>query len=186
MKDIEKILSLLPHHLQKENNLKFYECLKPVFNYLLELLEEQEGINSIAKAKGEYLDYIGNKMLIYRHGLTDNEFRTFLLTNRFKIKHVPTTTNLLQLSLAMTGFYPTDIIFRPGEEPASQYIKFIVPWGTDPSKFPNLNEICDAGARIYQDILNIANRKRYSSSFISGQQQLKMNIEKFEIPARGV
>lgn len=186
MKEIEKILNLLAQHLQKENNLKFYDCLKPVFNYLLELLEEQEGINSITKAKGKYLDYIGNKMLVYRHGLTDNEFRTFLLTNRFKIKHVPTTANLLQLSLAMTGFHPADVVFRPGGEPASQYIKFIVPWGTDPSKFPNLNEICDAGARIYQDILNIANRKRYSSSFIAGQAQLNMNIENFEIPARGI
>lgn len=183
--ELESFFKLLPQHMQKENTIKFLNCFKPCLAYLETILDEDIGMNSIDKAKGEYLDYIGFKMLVNRLGLSDEEFRPFLKMAKFKSRNAPTTENLLDLAHWMTGYYPAEIYNYPNGEWASQYIKFIVPYTTDLSKFPDLNQICDAGARIYQEILSKAGRKRYNSEFTAGLHQLNMQIEEFEVPALG-
>lgn len=184
-KELEDILSTLPQHLQKENTLKFINCLKPVLEYIDTLLNQDIGVSNIDKASGEYLDLIGYRLLVARDGMDDEEYRAFLKMMRFKSLNAPTTDNLINLTYNMTGYYPAEIYDFYNGEPASQYIKFIVPYTTNLSKFPDLNKICDAGARIYQDILSVADRKRYTSSWIAGTMQLNMNIEKFEVPTQG-
>lgn len=183
--EIQQLMSLLPQHMQKEDTLKFYNCLKPVFEYLESLLDEDDGMSNIDKAHDEYLDYIGYKMLVARDGMTDEEYRPFLKMKRFKSLNAPTTENLINLVYNMTGYLPAEIYNYPAKEPASQYIKFIVPYATNLNKFPDLNKICDAGARIYQDIISVADRRRYNPVWTAGVMQLNMNIEKFEVPAKG-
>ncbi|MEG2347290.1 MAG: hypothetical protein RSB50_06370 [Cetobacterium sp.] len=183
--EIESFLKLLPQHFQKENTLKFLNCFKPCLAYLENILNEDIGMSSTDKASGEYLDFIGFKMLVNRLGLLDEEFRPFLKMARFKSKNAPTTENLLNLTNWMTGYFPAEIYNYPNGEPASQYIKFIVPYTSDVSKFPDLNTICDAGARIYQDILSKAGRTRYNPNFTAGLKQLNMHIQEFEVPVPG-
>lgn len=178
----DKIIQLMPVHLRKENTLKFIKCIAPSFDYVEELLLQDKGMGNIDKANGEYLDYIGYLNGVLRNGMTDAEFRSFIRTARFKMINAPTTENLLLLTKALTGYYPAIVEFCPNGEPASQYLKFIVPYTTDLSKFPDYNEIIDAGARIYRDIVAIAGRTRYRPQFIAGRHQPNMFIENFEIP----
>lgn len=181
--NIKSILNTIPQHMYKENTLKFYKCFYPIFEYLEKLLDEDIGMSNIDKASGEYLDYIGNKNSVIRLGKTDDEFRWFLKVSRFKTLNAATTQAIIDLTEDLTGYEPLIIKFFPNQEPASQYLKFIVPYITDISKFPDYNEFIDAGARIYTDILSIAHRTRYSPLWTAGIHQLNMNIEKYEIPA---
>lgn len=184
--EMENILNLLlPEYFKKENSLKFINCMKPIINYLNSILDNDIGMSNINKAYSEYLDYIGFRMLIGRNSMNDEEYKSFLKMMRFKSLNAPTTENLLKLAYDMTGFHPSETYFYPDNEPASHYIKFIVPYTTDLNKFPDLNEICDAGARIYQDILSKAHRSRYNPSWISGSRQINMNLEVYEVPAIG-
>ena len=184
-KDLQDILNTLPQHLNKGNTTKFLNCFNTILEYLDSILDEDKGMSNIDKAHNEYLDYIGYKLLVPRNLMTDEEYKPFLKMMRFKSLNAPTTQNMLELSYNMSGYYPTETYFYPGGEPASQYIKFVVPYTSDLSKFPDFNEICDAGARIYRDIVSKAERKRYSPVWAAGKMQLNMNIEKFEVPIRG-
>lgn len=183
--ELLNLFNLIPEHLKKENTLKFIECLKPCFEYVENLLIEDEGMSNIDKAHGEYLDFIGYRNGVQRNGMTDEEFRPFIMTTRFKALNAPTTKNLINLTEQLAGYTPAEIIFYPNGEPASQYFKFIVPYTTDLSKFPDYNEIIDAGARMYYDIVSKAGKTRYRPEFTAGLHQLNMFIEEIEVPTGG-
>lgn len=183
--ELSNLFNLIPEHFSKENTLKFIECIKPAVEYIENLLLEDQGMSNIDKAFGEYLDFIGYKNGVNRNEMTDPEFRAFIKTTRFKILNAPTTDALIKLTESLTGYKPAIIKFYPNGEPASQYLKFVVPYTTDLSKFPDYNEIIDAGARIYRDIVSVAGRKRYRPAFICGRQQLNMFIEENEVPTGG-
>lgn len=178
----EEFLKLIPEHYSKEDTLKFFNCLKPVFDYIDGLLEETIGMKNINKAKNEYLDYLGYYEDVQREGKTDEEYRPFITSRRFVKNNAPTTENLVELVKNMTGYYPADIENNPGNEPAAQSIKYIIPHTADLSKFPDLNEICDAGARIIQSILLKAHQRNYVSSFELNGVILKQNIKDINIP----
>ena len=183
--NLQNILKTLPQHLSKENTLKFYKCLYPIFEYLEDLLDKDNGMSNIDKAHGEYLDYLGFRNEIARGNRVDEEFRPFIKTARFKALNTATTENLIILTESLTGYKPSVITFFPKDEPASQYFKFIVPYTNDLSKFPDYNEIIDAGARMYRDIVSIADRRRYSPIWTAGLHQINMNIEQYEVNAGG-
>ena len=183
--NLQNILKTLPQHLSKENTLKFYKCLYPIFEYLEDLLDKDNGMSNIDKAHGEHLDYLGFRNEIARGNRVDEEFRPFIKTARFKALNTATTENLIILTESLTGYKPSVITFFPKDEPASQYFKFIVPYTTDLSKFPDYNEIIDAGARMYRDIVSVADRRRYSPIWTAGLHQINMNIEQYEVNAGG-
>lgn len=183
--ELNNLFESLPEHLAKENTLKFIECLKPIFEYIENLLIEDRGMSNIDKVFGEYLDFIGYKNGVARNGMTDEEFRGFIKTTRFKMLNAPTTDALIKLTDSLTGYKPAIIQFYPNGEVASQYLKFIVPYTTNLDKFPDYNEIIDAGARIYRDIVSKAGRKRYRPTFMVGMNQLNMFIEENEVPTGG-
>lgn len=183
--ELLNILNLLPEHFTKENTLKFINCFKSNFEYIESLLDEDIGMSNIDKAKGGYLDYLGNLYNVSRNSMTDEEFRSFIKIAIFKKINAPTTANLIELTKALTGYTPAVIEFNPNGEPASQYLKFVVPYTTDLSKFPDYNDIIDAGARIYRDIVSVAGVKRYRPEFIAGVNQLNMFIEEVEVPTGG-
>lgn len=152
MNKIEDFFKLLPQHYQKEGTLKYYETIKPIFKYLDDLVSEEIGMLNIKKAYGRYLDYIGYKMQVLRNEMTDSDYKKILEMQRFKYLNIPTTEGLIKLAEKMTGYVPKDIIFRPKNEPASQYFRYELDSIQDINKFFNLNSVCDAGARMYWDL----------------------------------
>lgn len=152
MNKIEDFFKLLPQHYQKEGTLKYYETIKPIFKYLDDLVSEEIGMLNIKKAYGRYLDYIGYKMQVLRNEMTDSDYKKILEMQRFKYLNIPTTEGLIKLAEKMTGYVPKDIIFRPQNEPASQYFRYELDSIQDINKFFNLNSVCDAGARMYWDL----------------------------------
>lgn len=184
--DLESLFSLLPQHLNKEDTLKFIECFKPIIEYLEELMLELIGKSNIDKATGDFLDYIGYKNGVERGNMTDTEFRPFIKVARFKTLNAPTTENLINLTKSLTGYVPNEIEFYPNDEPASQRFKFILPYSDDLSRFPDYNEIIDAGARMYTELVNVAHRKRYMPIWIAGVHQISRDLELYEISARKV
>lgn len=152
MSKIEEFLNLIPAYYKKENTIKFINTIKPIFIYLNNLIEESIGMQNIQKAHGKYLDYIGYKMQVPRGNLNDVEYRKILEMQRFKHLNIPTTEGLIKLAEKMTDYLPEDIIFRPLGEPASQYFRYSIENFDEITKFPNLNEVCDAGARMYWDL----------------------------------
>lgn len=152
MNKIEDFFKLLPQHYQKEGTLKYYETIKPIFKYLDELVSEEIGMLNIQKAYGRYLDYIGYRMQVLRNEITDSDYKKILEMQRFKYLNIPTTEGLIKLAEKMTGYVPKDIVFRPKNEPASQYFRYKLDSIPDVNKFFNLNSVCDAGARMYWDL----------------------------------
>lgn len=152
MNKIEDFFKLLPQHYQKEGTLKYYETIKPIFKYLDDLVSEEIGMLNIKKAYGRYLDYIGYKMQVLRNEMTDSDYKKILEMQRFKYLNIPTTEGLIKLAEKMTGYVPKDIVFRPKNEPASQYFRYKLDSIPDVNKFFNLNSVCDAGARMYWDL----------------------------------
>lgn len=183
--ELQNLLKLIPEHLAKTDTMKFIKCLYPALDYVEKLLIEDEGMGNIDKAFGEYLDFIGYKNGVSRNGMSNEEFRSFIKITRFKMLNAPTNDNLIKLTKDLTGYYPAAIKFYPNGELASQYLKFIVSYATDLSKFPDYNEIIDAGARIYRDIVSKAGRKRYRPAFVAGMHQMNMFIEENEVPTGG-
>lgn len=183
---LENLFALLPQHLCKENTLKFINTVKPIFIYLENLALELKGMTNIDKATGKYLDYLGYKNGLERGNMTDEEFRPFIKVARFKTLNAPTTENLINLTKSLTGYVPSEIEFYPNGEPASQRLKFILPYADDLTSFPDYNEIIDAGARIYTELVNIGHRKRYMPVWIAGVHQISRDLEIFEISARRV
>ena len=178
--EFEEFLKLIPDQYNKEDTIKFLNCFKPVYDYINGLMDEVVGMKSISKATGEYLDDIGYQENLNREGRTDEEYRPFILSSRFVKTNAPTTANLVQLVKNMTGFYPNYL--KTNEvEIASQTIKYVVPHTTDLSLFPDLNDVCDAGARIIQSILLQANKRTYNSSFTLDGTVLKQNVIDIEI-----
>lgn len=149
----DEFIKLIPEHFKKEDTLKFFRCLQPIFDYLDLLMEETIGKSNIDKATGEYLDYIGNKESAFREGRVDEQYRTFILANRFIKNNAPTTENLIKLAKKMTGYNPSNVVTNYNNEPASQLIEFDVPYSADVNNFPDFNNYCDAGARIIQTYL---------------------------------
>lgn len=152
MNKIEDFFKLLPQYYQKEGTLKYYETIKPIFKYLDDLVSEEIGMLNIKKAYGRYLDYIGYKMQVLRNEMVDSDYKKVLEMQRFKYLNIPTTEGLIKLAEKMTGYVPKDIIFRPKNEPASQYFRYELDSIPDVNKFFNLNSVCDAGARMYWDL----------------------------------
>lgn len=178
---IDKIIKLLPAHMQKINNIKFITCIFPLLKYLDDILEDDRGMSNLDKAHGEYLDYFGYRWCVPRLDMTDDEYRAFLKMFRYRMTNVPTTNNVMLFVQGVTGYLPTESIKNPDGEPASHYLKFIVPHTEDKNKFPDLNELIDAGARMYYDIVFKAHRVRKRSSFISGTTQLNPFYQEIEI-----
>lgn len=150
---INEVIKGLPLHFQKENNIKVYKSLEPVINYLNELIECLKGQTSLMKANGIFLDYIGVRYQESRNERDDEQYRKALVSKRMAVSGLPTTEFLLDVARQLSGVEIIDLKTRYKGEVASQYFRATT--GQDfskISKFPNLNSICEAGARMYWDL----------------------------------
>ena len=147
---INEVIKGLPLHFQKENNIKIYKSLETVINYLDELINCLKGQTSLAKANGIFLDFLGVRYQEKRNERDDEKYRKALISKRMAVSGLPTTEFLLDIARQLSGAEVIDFKTRYKGEVASQY--FRVTTNQDFSKinkFPNLNSICEAGARMY-------------------------------------
>lgn len=150
---INEVIEGLPLHFQKENNIKIYKSLEPVVDYLNDLIECLKGQTSLMKAKGIFLDFLGVRYQESRNGRDDEQYRKALVSKRMAVSGLPTTEFLLDIARQLSRAEVIDFKTRYKGEVASQYFKVDVNMDFSKiNKFPNLNKICEAGARMYWEL----------------------------------
>ena len=150
---INEVIEGLPLHFQKENNIKIYKSLEPVIDYLNELIECLKEQTSLMKANGIFLDFLGVRYQENRNGRDDEQYRKALVSKRMAVSGLPTTEFLLDIARQLSGAEVIDFKTRYKGEVASQYFKVDVNMDFSKiNKFPNLNKICEAGARMYWEL----------------------------------
>lgn len=150
---INEVIEGLPLHFQKENNIKVYKSLEPVVDYLNHLIECLKGQTSLMKARGIFLDFLGVRYQESRNGRDDEQYKKALVSKRMAVSGLPTTEFLLDIARQLSGAEVIDFKTRYKGEVASQYFKIDVNMDSSKiNKFPNLNKICEAGARMYWDL----------------------------------
>lgn len=182
MKLIYEVIDGLPLHYQKDNNIKFFLCFQPVINYLNSLIEELKGQTSLYKAHGIFLDFIGEHYKVKRNNRDDEEYRKALMSKKLATSGLPTTEFLLDIARQLSGANIVDFKTRYNGEVASQYFKVDMIENLDKlNLFPNLNKICEAGARMYWD-LNVAteNMKYNFKNYVGVIKKIEVGTD-FEI-----
>lgn len=182
MKFIEEVIEGLPLHFQKENNIKIYKSLEPVVDYLNDLIECLKGQTSLVKANGIFLDFLGVRYQEKRNGRHDEQYRKALISKRMAVSGLPTTEFLLDIARQLSGAEVIDFKTRYKGEVASQYFKVDVNMDFSKiNKFPNLNKICEAGARMYWD-LELSNEEiSYNFGSIFNTEKILTIFSEFEI-----
>lgn len=179
---INEVIEGLPLHFQKENNIKIYKSLETVINYLDELINCLKGQTSLAEANGIFLDFLGVRYQEKRNERDDEQYRKALISKRMAVSGLPTTEFLLDIARQLSGAEVIDFKTRYKGEVASQY--FRVTTNQDFSKinkFPNLNSICEAGARMYWD-LELSNEEiSYNFGSIFNTEKILTIFSEFKI-----
>lgn len=150
---VQEVIEGLPLQYQKNTNIKFFISLEPVIEYINNLIEELRGQTSLYKTKGIFLDFMGERFKEKRNRRNDEEYRKALVSKEMAVAGLPTTEFLLDIARKLSEAKIIDFQTRYKGEVASQY--FRADTKMDFSKinlFPDLNRICEAGARMYWDL----------------------------------
>lgn len=175
---IDEVIKGLPLHFQKENTIKFYKTLKPVIEYINALIEDLKNQTSLLKCSGIFLDFMGERYDEKRNGRDDETYRQALIIKKMALDGLPNTEFLLSLTRELTNKEVTKLKTRPLQEVASQLFKVnMVDDLKVINKMPDLNKVCEAGARMYWELEIINNKSnKYYSSIVE-------SIKKIEIKA---
>ena len=175
---IDEVIKGLPLHFQKENTIKFYKTLKPVIEYINGLIENLKNQTSLLKCSGIFLDFMGERYDEKRNGRDDETYRQALIIKKMALDGLPNTEFLLSLTRELTNKEVTKLKTRPFKEVASQLFKVnMVDDLKVINKMPDLNKVCEAGARMYWELEIINNKSnKYYSSIVE-------SIKKIEIKA---
>ena len=175
---IDEVIKGLPLHFQKENTIKFYKTLKPVIEYINALIEDLKNQTSLLKCSEIFLDFMGERYDEKRNGRDDETYRQALIIKKMALDGLPNTEFLLSLTRELTNKEVTKLKTRPLKEVASQLFKVnMVDDLKVINKMPDLNKVCEAGARMYWELEIINNKSnKYYSSIVE-------SIKKIEIKA---
>ena len=175
---IDEVIKGLPLHFQKENTIKFYKTLKPVIEYINALIEDLKNQTSLLKCSGIFLDFMGERYDEKRNGRDDETYRQALIIKKMALDGLPNTEFLLSLTRELTNKEVTKLKTRPLQEVASQLFKVnMIDDLKVINKMPDLNKVCEVGARMYWELEIINNKSnQYYSSIVE-------NIKKIEIKA---
>ena len=175
---IDEVIKGLPLHFQKENTIKLYKTLKPVVEYIDDLIENLKNQTSLLKCSGIFLDFMGERYDEKRNGRDDETYRQALIIKKMALDGLPNTEFLLTLTRELTNKEVTKLKTRPLQEVASQLLKINMVDDLEViNKMPDLNKVCEVGARMYWELEIINNKSnQYYSSIVE-------NIEKIEIKA---
>lgn len=175
---IDEVIEGLPLHFQKENNIKIYRTLKPVISYIDELIENLKNQTSLLKCSGIFLDFMGERYEEKRNLREDEEYRQALIIKKLALEGFLNTEFLLKITRELTKNEVTEIETRYKNEVASQLFRLdMVDKLKNINLMPDLNKICEAGAKMYWD-LEIINNSSEIRSF-----SLIECVKKIEITA---
>ena len=175
---IDEVIKGLPLHFQKENTIKLYKILKPVVEYIDDLIENLKNQTSLLKCSGIFLDFMCERYDEKRNGRDDETYRQALIIKKMALDGLPNTEFLLSLTRELTNKEVTKLKTRPLQEVASQLFKVnMIDDLKVINKMPDLNKVCEVGARMYWELEIINNKSnKYYSSVVE-------NIKKIEIKA---
>ena len=161
---IDEVIEGLPLHFQKENNIKIYRTLKPVISYIDELIENLKNQTSLLKCSGIFLDFMGERYEEKRNLREDEESRQALIIKKLALEGFTNTEFLLKITRELTKNEVTEIETRYKNEVASQLFRLdMVDKLKNINLMPDLNKICEAGAKMYWDLEIINNSSEIRS-----------------------
>lgn len=175
---INEVIAGLPLQYQKENTIKFIKTLKPVLDYLNTLTEGLKKQTSLLECTGIFLDFMGERYEEKRAGRDDETYRQALIIKKSALDGLPNTEFLLDITRKLTRKKVTKFKTRHKNEVASQLFRVnMIDSLKSIRAMPDLNQVCEAGARMYWEleIINNKNSKYYGS--------LVGHIRKMEIKA---
>ena len=176
---IDEVIKGLPLHFQKENTIKFYKTLKPVVEYIDGLIESLKNQTSLLKCSGIFLDFMGDRYEEKRNGRDDETYRQALIIKKMALDGLPNTEFLLSLTRGLTNKEVTKLKTRPLQEVASQLFKVnMIDDLKVINKMPDLNKVCEAGARIYWELEIINNKSnKYYSSIVESMKKIEIKAD---------
>ena len=176
---IDEVIKGLPLHFQKENTIKFYKTLKPVIEYIDSLIEGLKNQTSLLKSSGIFLDFMGERYDEKRNGRDDESYRQALIIKKMALDGLPNTEFLLSLTRELTNKEVTKLKTRPLEEVASQLFKVnMIDDLKIINKMPDLNKVCEAGARMYWELEIINNKSnKYYSSIVESMKKIEIKAD---------
>lgn len=176
---IDEVIKGLPLHFQKENTIKFYKTLKPVIEYINGLIEDLKNQTSLLKCSGIFLDFMGERYDEKRNGQDDETYRQALIIKKMALDGLPNTEFLLSLTRELTNKEVTKLKTRPLQEVASQLFKVnMVDDLKVINKMPDLNKVCEAGARMYWELEIINNKSnKYYSSIVESMKKIEIKAD---------
>lgn len=176
---IDEVIKGLPLHFQKENTIKFYKTLKPVIEYINTLIEDLKNQTSLLKCSGIFLDFMGERYDEKRNGRDDEIYRQALIIKKMALDGLPNTEFLLSLTRELTNKEVTKLKTRPLQEVASQLFKVnMVDDLKVINKMPDLNKVCEAGARMYWELEIINNKSnKYYSSIVENMKKIEIKAD---------
>ncbi|BEO91986.1 hypothetical protein FNSP4_17950 [Fusobacterium nucleatum] len=176
---IDEVIKGLPLYFQKENTIKFYKTLKPVIEYINGLIEDLKNQTSLLKCSGIFLDFMGERYDEKRNGQDDETYRQALIIKKMALDGLPNTEFLLSLTRELTNKEVTKLKTRPSQEVASQLFKVnMVDDLKVINKMPDLNKVCEAGARMYWELEIINNKSnKYYSSIVESMKKIEIKAD---------
>lgn len=176
---IDEVIKGLPLHFQKENTIKFYKTLKPVVEYIDGLIESLKNQTSLLKCSGIFLDFMGDRYEEKRNGRDDETYRQALIIKKMALDGLPNTEFLLSLTRELTNKEVTKLKTRPLQEVASQLFKVnMIDDLKVINKMPDLNKVCEAGARMYWELEIINNKSnKYYSSIVESMKKIEIKAD---------
>ena len=176
---IDEVIKGLPLYFQKENTIKFYKTLKPVIEYINALIEDLKNQTSLLKCSGIFLDFMGERYDEKRNGRDDETYRQALIIKKMALDGLPNTEFLLSLTRELTNKEVTKLKTRPLQEVASQLFKVnMVDDLKVINKMPDLNKVCEAGARMYWELEIINNKSnKYYSSIVESMKKIEIKAD---------
>lgn len=176
---IDEVIKGLPLHFQKENTIKFYKTLKPVIEYINALIEDLKNQTSLLKCSGIFLDFMGERYDEKRNGRDDETYRQALIIKKMALDGLPNTEFLLSLTRELTNKEVTKLKTRPLQEVASQLFKVnMIDDLKVINKMPDLNKVCEAGARMYWELEIINNKSnKYYSSIVENMKKIEIKAD---------
>ena len=176
---IDEVIKGLPLHFQKENTIKLYKTLKPVVEYIDDLIENLKNQTSLLKCSGIFLDFMGERYDEKRNGRDDETYRQALIIKKMALDGLPNTEFLLSLTRELTNKEVTKLKTRPLQEVASQLFKVnMIDDLKVINKMPDLNKVCEAGARMYWELEIINNKSnKYYSSIVESMKKIEIKAD---------
>ncbi|WP_314811990.1 hypothetical protein [Fusobacterium pseudoperiodonticum] len=176
---IDEVIKGLPLHFQKENTIKLYKTLKPVIEYIDDLIENLKNQTSLLKCSGIFLDFMGERYDEKRNGRDDETYRQALIIKKMALDGLPNTEFLLSLTRELTNKEVTKLKTRPLEEVASQLFKVnMIDDLKIVNKMPDLNKVCEVGARMYWELEIINNKSnQYYSSIVENMKKIEIKAD---------